>query len=75
MMLVLKQHQLETTDLYETDVFMIHFFMFVSVIQEEREYVLSCYSFSSPSSTSFRLRTSREPRPLVSQRISSSISL
>uniref|UniRef100_A0A3B5AMS3 Claudin n=1 Tax=Stegastes partitus TaxID=144197 RepID=A0A3B5AMS3_9TELE len=36
---------------------------------------LTDYSFSSPSSTSFRLRTSREPRPLVSQRISSSISL
>lgn len=35
-----------------------------------------CYSsFSSPSSTSFRLSTSSVPFPLVSDRISSSISL
>lgn len=47
----------------------------VSVDKVQSPDWLCYYNFSSPSSTSFRLRTSREPRPLVSQRISSSISL
>ena len=36
---------------------------------------LSSYKFSSPSSTSFKLRTSTDPLPLVSLLTDSSISL